>query len=85
VQLNTVPLLTADVVSTRKAPPLLSPRATKHGPVAAVRESLDHTSPLEPGKLVNLDVDVTSDVVVPATVFTVSYRTHGRPEQTYRT
>jgi hypothetical protein len=69
----------------RKAPPLLSPRATKHGPVAAVRESLYHSSPLEPGKLVNLDIDVTSDVVVPATVFTVSYRTHDRPEQTYRT
>jgi hypothetical protein len=90
VQLNTVPSLRADVVSTRKAPPLLSPRATKHGPVAAVSESLYHTSPLELGKshrcllLVNLDIDVTSDGVVSATVFTVSYRTHDRPEKTYR-
>jgi hypothetical protein len=35
--------------------------------------------------LVNLDVDVTTDGVVPATMATVSYRIHGRPEQTYRT
>jgi hypothetical protein len=31
--------------------------------------------------LVNLDGDVTSDGVVPATVFTVSFRTQDRPEQ----
>jgi hypothetical protein len=31
------------------------------------------------------NIDVTSDGVVPATVFTVSYRTHDLPEQSYRT
>jgi hypothetical protein len=50
-----------------------------------------HTSPLELGKshqcllLVDLDIDVTVDGVVPATVFTVSYDAHDRPEKTYRT
>jgi hypothetical protein len=50
-----------------------------------------HTSPLDLGKshrcllLVDLDIDVTADGVVPATVFTVSYRVHDRREKTYRT